>query len=213
MFRPGMDSPLQRRQTAPMENVLAMIPAIVALMLSPGPVTLTSAAFGAAYGRRAVRLVLVMTAGTATIIVMVALGVFGLVTALPGVEPVLIGLGGVYILYLAWKIWSAPPMRERDVSAEMPAAIGVYLMALANPKAFAAMAALFSGFPLIEADPLANGVVKSIMLICCATTINLSWMSIGTVLARLMSDPGTSRTLNRAFAVMLVLSVVAMLVL
>lgn len=196
-----------------MENVVAMIPAIVALMLSPGPVTLTSAAFGAAYGWRAVRLVLVMTSGTATVIALVALGVFGLVTVLPGVEPVLMTLGGIYILYLAWKIWSAQPVEARQVDAVMPAAIGVYLMAVANPKAWAAMAALFSGFPLIEGDPLANGILKSAMLICCATTINLSWMSVGAVLSRMLSDPALSRVLNRAFAVMLVASVVAMLAL
>ena len=196
-----------------MENFAAMLPAIVALMLSPGPVTLTSAAFGAAYGWRAARLVLVMTAGTATIIVMVALGVFGLVTVIPGIEPVLMGLGGAYILYLAWKIWQAPPATARQAGAAMPAALGVYLMALANPKAYAAMAALFSGFPLIEDDPLANGIVKSVTLISCATTINLGWMSVGTALARVLSDPVRSRILNRFFAVLLVLSVAGMILL
>ena len=107
-----------------MENAAAMIPAIVALMLSPGPVTLTSAAFGAAYGRRATRMVLIMTSGTATVIVLVALGVFGLVTLVPGIEPMLMGLGGLYILYLAWKIWNAPPVQARQVDIAMPAAIG-----------------------------------------------------------------------------------------
>ena len=208
-----MDSGPETDETAAMENFAAMLPAIAALMASPGPVTLTSAAFGAAYGRRAIRLVLTMTAGTATIIVMVALGVFGLVTALPGVEPILMGLGGLYILYLAWKIWSAPPIHERQVGGDMPAVIGFYLMALANPKAYAAMAALFSGFPLIETDPLANGILKSVILICTATTINLTWMSIGTVLATVLRDPSTSRKLNQAFAVMLVLSVIAMVLL
>ena len=152
-----------------------------------------------------------MTAGTATIIVMVALGVFGLVSAVPAAEPVLMGLAGAYILYLAWKIWSAPPVTTRDAGTSMPAALGVYLMAVANPKAYAAMGALFSGFPLIDGDPLANGVLKSALLICCATVINLGWMTVGTALAQMLSDPGTSRMLNRVFAVLLVVSVIAML--
>ena len=75
------------------------------------------------------------------------------------------------------------------------------------------MAALFSGFPLIQGDPLANGIVKSAMLICCATIINLSWMTIGAALARVLSDPARSRMLNRVFAVLLVVSVLGMLVL
>ena len=46
-----------------------------------------------------------------------------------------------------------------------------------------------------------------------STVINLSWMSVGTALARMMSDPVTSRMLNRSFAVLLVASVIAMAVL
>lgn len=193
-----------------MENVFALLPAALALMGSPGPVTLASAAFGAAWGWRAARLVLAMTAGTATIIMAVAVGLLGLVAVLPGAGPVLMVLGGLYMLYLAWRIWSAPPLSEHAPRATMPAALGVYVAALANPKAWAAFAALFSGFPLIEGDALANGIVKAAMLICLATCINLSWMSAGAMLARLFRDPLASRRLNRVFAVALIGSVGAM---
>lgn len=196
-----------------MENLIALLPTAFALMGSPGPVTLASAAFGAAFGWRAVPLVLAMTAGTATIIVMVALGVFGLLQAIPGAAPVLSALGGIYILYLAIRIWSAPALQDQAQRLAMPSPVGVYLVALANPKAYAAMAALFSGFPLIPDDLLLNGVVKSILLVCFATTVNLTWMSVGNVLARRLKDPAANRTLNRIFAVTLVLSVIVMLVL
>ena len=193
-----------------MENLLALLPAALAMMASPGPVTLASAGFGAAYGLRAARLVLIMTAGTATIILMVATGMLGLLTALPGAAPVLMTASGAYILYLAWKIWTAPPVARADTTTQMPAALGVYAMALANPKAYAAMGALFSGFPLIEGDPLSNAIVKSVVLICFATTVNLTWMSFGTALAIRLSSPATSAMLNRVFAVLLVLSVAGM---
>ena len=94
-----------------MENVTAMVPAIIALMASPGPVTLASAALGAAYPWSiALPRVLAMTIGTATVIVLVASGVTGLITAMPGAAPVLMVLAGSYILYLAWKIATAPPI-------------------------------------------------------------------------------------------------------
>ena len=196
-----------------MENLAALLPAAFALMASPGPVTLASAGFGAAWGRQAVPLVLAMTAGTATIIVMVALGVLALVAALPGAEPVLTVLGGIYILYLAWKIWSAAPLKRSEQSRELPSVAGVYAVALANPKAYAAMAALFSGFPLIEGNALSNGVVKVALLIGLATCINLSWMIVGSALASVFEHRNSARLLNRTFAVLLVISVGAMFVL
>ena len=56
-----------------MENVAAMVPVILALMASPGPVTLASAALGAAYPWTiALPRVVAMTAGTAGEIVRAA---------------------------------------------------------------------------------------------------------------------------------------------
>ena len=197
---------------AEMENLAALLPAAFALMASPGPVTLASAGFGAAWGKQAVPLVLAMTAGTATIIFMVALGVLALVAAIPGAEPVLTVLGGMYILYLAWKIWNAAPLRRSEQAGALPSVVGVYAVALANPKAYAAMAALFSGFPLIEGDALSNGVVKVALLISLAKCINLSWMILGAALAGVFEQNSSARLLNRTFAVLLVISVAAMFV-
>ncbi|MEM7210329.1 MAG: LysE family transporter [Pseudomonadota bacterium] len=196
-----------------MENLAALLPAAFALMASPGPVTLASAGFGAAWGSSAIPLVLAMTAGTATIIVMVALGILGLITAVPGAEPVLMTLGGAYILYLAWRIWHAPVSTRALQAGQMPSVATVYSGALANPKAYAAMAALFSGFPIFPEDPVTNGIAKVVLLIAFATCVNLTWMSIGTALARLVTSPKAGRNLNRAFAVMLILSVGAMVIL
>lgn len=194
-----------------MDRILALMPAVLALMASPGPVTLASAAMGAAYPRRVAALrVLVMTTGTATVIVMVAIGVTGLVTAIPGAAPVLTLAAAGYILYLAWKIATAPPIARAAAEAP-PALTAIYLMAIANPKAWAAMGALFSGFPLIDGAPVLNGVVKAVLLTCFALTINMSWMLAGSALASVLRNPRASRGLNVTMAVLLVLSVAVML--
>ena len=192
-----------------MENVTAMVPAIIALMASPGPVTLASAALGAAYPWSiALPRVLAMTIGTATVIVLVASGVTGLITAMPGAAPVLTVLAGSYILYLAWKIATAPPIGER--SGDAPLLLGAYLMAVANPKAFAAMGALFSGYPLFPGDPVKTALVKAAGLPLIALCINTTWMLSGSILRSLMSDPKISRIVNITFAVSLICSVAAM---
>ena len=84
-------------------------------------------------------------------------------------------------------------------------------MAVANPKAFGAMAALYSGFPLM-ADPVAGAALKTGLLASFALTINTGWMLGGTALAGVMRDPVRSRALNLGFAAMLVVSVAALFV-
>ena len=194
------------------ETVLTALPAFLgaalALMATPGPVTLASAAAGAAWPGRATGFVLAMSAGTLTVITLVALGVTGLLTSVPGAAPVVGALGAAYVLYLAWKIATAPPIGSAG-AAPPPSLAGAYAMAIANPKAWGAFAALFSGFPLVPGDPVATGVVKVGILYFLPPAINLTWMVVGTRLARAISDPVTGRMVNRVMAVLLVASVAA----
>jgi threonine/homoserine/homoserine lactone efflux protein len=194
-----------------MEEFAAMLPAVLALMGTPGPVTLASAGFGAAWGPSAFRHVAAMTAGTATVMVLVAAGITGLVASIPGAQPVLTALAGAYFLYLAWRIATAPPLASLHAADARPPLLAVYAMAVANPKAFGAMAALFSGFPLL-ADPVAGAVLKTALLASFALTINTVWMLGGTALAGVMRDPVRSRALNLGFAALLVASVAALFV-
>jgi threonine/homoserine/homoserine lactone efflux protein len=192
-----------------MDGLLALFTAALTLMGSPGPATLSSAAAGAAYRLRAVPYVLGISLGTITVMVLVAAGVTGLVTSIPGAAPVISGLAAAYILYLAWRIATAPPVGALDRQAAAPPFIGGYAMAVVNPKAYGAMGALFSGFPLIPDDPVTGGMLKVAILSGFALAINATWMSVGAGLARAMRNPRTSRALNVTFAVLLVASVVA----
>jgi len=193
-----------------MENLLSLSAAVIALMSTPGPVTLASAAFDAAYGVRAFPHVAVMTTGTATVMVLVAFGVIGLLALLPGLTPAVSVLAGLYVLYLAYRIAMAPPVGGIEEDEIFPSLFGVYVMAVANPKAWGAMAALFSGYPLLQ-DPVAGAVLKVGLLTACALAINTAWMLGGTTLARLVQSPRAGRALNILFALLLVVSVAAML--
>ena len=191
-----------------MDGLIALFTAAIALMGSPGPATLSSAAAGAAYRLRAVPYVAGITLGTITVMVLVAAGVTGLITSLPGAAPVISALAAAYILYLAWRIATAPPVGALDRQAAAPPFIGGYAMAVVNPKAYGAMGALFSGFPLVPHDPVTDGTLKVALLSGLALAVNATWMSLGAGLARAMQNPRTSRALNVTFAVLLVASVV-----
>lgn len=196
-----------------METVIALYAAALALMGSPGPATLSCAAAGAAYGVRAMPYVLGITLGTSTVIVLVATGLTGVLMAIPGVAPVVAAAAGTYILYLAWKIANAPPVGALNAADNAPPWYAAYGMAIANPKAYGAMGALFSGFVVIPSDPVKDAAVKAVMLAPVALGVNMVWMLTGRGLARMMRDPQASRILNVTFAVMLVISVMLALML
>ena len=99
LFRSGQ--PNQRGAIITTDGLIALMIAAAALMGSPGPATLSAAAAGAAYRLRAVPYVIGISFGTMTVMVLVAAGVTGLVTSIPGAAPVISTLAGGYILYLA----------------------------------------------------------------------------------------------------------------
>ena len=80
-------------------------------------------------------------------------------------------------------------------------------MAVANPKAYVAFLALFSGYPILPDQQLIGIAVKIVFLGGFALVVNLCWMTLGRTLAGLMRSPKASKALNMTFAILLMLSV------
>lgn len=195
------------------ENLVLLLLAALPLMGSPGPATLSLAAVGSAFGVRAgLPFMVGIASGTLVVICIVATGVTGIVLALPGAVPVLVTLGGAYIIWLAWKIATAPPAAERGTGERAPALAGGLLLALANPKAYATFAAVFSGQVVVPDDPLVDAGVKIATLMVAIVVLDIVWLALGSALARVMAEPRLARAINIGFAVLLVLSVAAALV-
>jgi threonine/homoserine/homoserine lactone efflux protein len=82
-----------------------------------------------------------------------------------------------------------------------------FVLALVNPKAYAAMAALFSGFALVRDWPELDAILKALLLVAIMTTVNSAWLAAGSALTRCFHDPTLNRLINVAFAVLLLASV------
>ncbi len=192
------------------ENLVLLLLAALPLMGSPGPATLSLAAVGSAFGVRAgLPFMAGIASGTLVVICIVATGITGVVLALPGAVPVLVTLAGAYILWLAWKIATAPPAAERRTGERAPALAGGLLLALANPKAYATFAAVFSGRVAVPGDPLVDAAVKIATLMVAIVILDIVWLALGSALARVMANPRLGRAVNIGFALLLVLSVAA----
>ena len=197
-----------------MQDLFGFIVAGFALTGSPGPATLSLAAAGAAFGaRRSLLFMLGIVTGVTCVMAITASGVIGLVLSLPGAVPVVGGLAAAYMLYLAWRIATAPPLSEEAGDGLAPSFLGGLFLALANPKAYAAMTALFSGFVLLAGRPVTDAFAKGLVLLATILIVNTAWLNVGAALTGLFRSPLANRVINIAFALLLVVSVVVALLL
>jgi threonine/homoserine/homoserine lactone efflux protein len=191
-----------------MEGVLSFVLAGLALAGSPGPNTLSLAATGAAFGvRRSLGYMTGVVVGMVAVMAITATGMVGVLLALPGAAPIVTVLAAAYFVYLAYRIATAPPLMEDTTPRRRPSfAAGVFL-SLINPKAYAAMAALFSGFVLVREQIETDVAAKIIVLTAVIVAVNLAWLIAGAGLTRFFRDPRTNRIINVSFAILLVASV------
>ncbi len=198
----------QNRFTAAMHNLPAFLIAAFALAGSPGPNTLSLAAAGAAFGvRGGVVYMLGLTAGMLVVMALTASGVAATLLAVPGARPVIAVAAAVYFIYLAWRIATAPPIGAVSRQKRRPGFAAGVFQSLVNPKAYAAMAAMFSGFVLIAGHIAVDNGVKLGVLMGVIAVVNVAWLSGGAALTRSFRDPRTSRAINITFAVLLLASV------
>jgi threonine/homoserine/homoserine lactone efflux protein len=176
----------------------------LAIMGSPGPATISLTAAGSAYGvRRSLAYLLGIVVGTTIVLVAVATGVTATLLTVPATEAVLIVVSAAYILWLAYHIATAPPLAAQTASAEAPSLVGGTLLGVANPKAWVAIAAVFTSARLAERASM-DAAAKIVVLAAMIVVINTVWLIAGASLAPLLRDPRRARIVNVALAAALV---------
>lgn len=191
-----------------MDGLSGFLLAALALAGSPGPATLSLTATGAAFGAgRGLAYLAGIVVGMVLVMAAVAAGLVGLLMAVPGATPVVTVLAGAYFLYLAWRIATAPPLSDDNARRPAPTFIAGLALSLVNPKGYAAMAALYSGFVLVPGRVGTDVAAKMAVLTLVIVAVNVAWLLAGAGLTRFFRDPRSNRLINVAFAVLLVASV------
>jgi threonine/homoserine/homoserine lactone efflux protein len=149
------------------------------------------------------------TIGVVAVMVITATGLIGVVLAVPGAMPVVAAVAVAYFVYLAWRIATAPPLSDTaEVRIEPSLRTGIF-QSLINPKAYAAMAALFSGFVLVHGEVALDAAVKLAVVTVIMVIVNIAWLKAGAAMTRFFRDARTNRIVNVAFAALLLVSVAA----
>lgn len=191
-----------------LSKILVLWLAAFPLMGSPGPATLSLAALGSAFGvRQCLPYYLGIVAGTTGVLIMISLGLTGLLLAQPRLATVVTIVAALYILYLAYRIATAPVGAKKESNTDAPAFKSGFLLAIANPKAFAAIGAVYSGNLIVENAVTWDALAKVLLLMVVIVIVNLLWLSVGSVFSSVLSNPRISRIVNVVFAILLIASV------
>jgi threonine/homoserine/homoserine lactone efflux protein len=190
-------------------QLLALVLAATVVMGSPGPATISVAAVGAAFGLRdSLRYAGGIVLGTIAVLLVVATGIMAVLASMPKLAPLLVVASASYILYLAFKIATAPPLAARTAEASRPTWPAGFLLAFANPKAYVAIAAVFAGASSNQGGAEFGLWTKLTVLAVMIVVIHVVWLLAGAVFARFLRRPVTSRIINLVFAATLVLTTV-----
>ncbi|AZV19909.1 LysE family translocator [Mesorhizobium sp. M7A.F.Ce.TU.012.03.2.1] len=188
-------------------QLLALVLAALVIMGSPGPATISVTAVGTAFGlRHSLGYAWGIILGTIAVLLVVATGVVAVLTATPKLAPLLAFASAAYILYLAFKIATAPPMAARGAEASCPTWLAGFLLAVANPKAYVAIAAVFAGASPKQGNTELGPWLKLMALALMIVAIHALWLVLGVAFARFLRRPAASRIVNLVFAATLVLT-------
>ncbi|HET7313577.1 LysE family translocator [Salinisphaera sp.] len=179
----------------------AMIPvALFALATvgTPGPNNVMLTASGARYGYRGTLVHIAgILGGSAVLYLGVALGLGALFQQYAPVQYTLRVLGAVYLLYLGWRIASAPPPTLDMAGAARPLSfIEAAAFQFANPKVWVMGLTLTASFLPRHGPVFVNAVVLTAIMIVVGLPCLSFWAAFGSVIGRTLRSARAWRIFN-----------------
>ncbi len=127
-----------------------------------------------------------------------AAGLFSAVQALPFAQRGLAIVATVYLLFLAWKIATAPvgEASETGSSGFAETALGGALLGVTNPKAYIAFASLMAAYPIAHGSPPLDLGIKWSICVAVMVVVDLAWLALGVAVGKTRLSPGAERAMN-----------------
>jgi len=171
---------------------------------TPGPNNMLLTASGANFGfRRTLPHIFGVVIGCVGLMAAVALGLGAIFERWPEFQTALKVLGSLYLLWLAWKIASAPaPSRVRDENARPMTLWQAAAFQFANPKAWIMSISGVASFTLTGDAFLASALLLiSVMAAVSIPSISI-WAGFGVMIGRLLTTATHWRYFNIAMGVL-----------
>ena len=181
--------------------------------ITPGPSNVLLTATGMQVGLwRGLPCLFGVSAGMGSMMFLAAYGFGALVLQHPQVMQIVRWLGAAFLLWLAWKIASAPVGDGNATTPEPTGFVGATLLQWVNPKAWLVSAGAVAAYLPDEADAaLLRAAIFALVFVSAALPSGFVWLVFGAAAQRLLSDPPRQRGFNVAMGLALAASVVMIL--
>lgn len=189
-------------------NLFVFGAAYLAAVMLPGPAVTALVARVLARGTHgAAAYVAGAIAGSLVWFTIAALGLAALATVFSGLFLVIRYAGAAYLLYLAWKLWTAParPMEGGDIAPEGQGRLFLAGLAvnLGNPKAVVFFLALLPSVVRLEELTLPGFVALATLIVVIVACVFGAYVLAAARARRLFAAPPMARLANRGGAVVM----------
>lgn len=192
-----------------MTSILPLLLFVAVSTVTPGGATTLATASGARFGfARSIPMMLGIAIGLALLAAVAALGLGGLLLALPSLQTAVKSVGTAYLLWLAWRIArSGPPGADNGPARPVTLVNGLLLLWL-NPKSWAMTVGAAASFALLASSPNRLAILFATAFGVAACASLALWCALGVLLARLFRTAHHWRMLNLAMGVLLAASLI-----
>ncbi|SED51147.1 Threonine/homoserine/homoserine lactone efflux protein [Rhizobiales bacterium GAS191] len=175
--------------------------AAIGLLGSPGPAIAALVAVGKEKGfSRGLRFYGGLQAGLAIAAAICAAGLFSAIRAQPGAMAAMTIAATFYLIYLAFKIATAPvgTQTEGHASGFAATASGGFLLGVMNPKAYVAFISLMASYPIVRSNPTLDLAIKWLVCVAVMIAVDIIWLWLGVVIRKANPTPKVESLLNAA---------------
>jgi threonine/homoserine/homoserine lactone efflux protein len=193
------------------DTLLALILFAFSTSITPGPNNMMLFASGVNFGfRRTIPHMFGIGAGFLSLLLGVGLGLGALLATVPLAYTGLKIAGGLYLVWIAWKIGTSRSLGQGEAKANPMTFLGAAAFQWVNPKAWVMAITAMAVYP----DPRNYALTVAIVALVFAA-VNVpsvsTWAGFGSALREWLSVPVRLKWFNITMAILLVLSLWPML--
>ena len=180
----------------------------VAAAFTPGPNNIIGSYSGFNFGiKKSLPLILGVTFGYTTLIVLSAGGLGIIFNAYPILKVIIKFLGSLFLLYLAYKISFQNKIKEKKIKSPVKF-YETFIFQFVNPKGVFAAITSISLFVGLGQDYLFHSFVVIMVSFFCAITSITSWCLLGKFLRRFSENKKFIQTFNYTMSFSLIVCVI-----
>ena len=192
-------------------TLLALFGFAFATSVTPGPNNMMLFASGVNFGfRRTIPHMLGISAGFFVLLVAVGFGLGALLESVPLIYSAIKFAGGIYLLWIAWKIANTHEIGEAKTGAKPMTFLGAAAFQWVNPKAWVMAVTAMATYTNPDTFFVSVLIVGAVFALVNLPSVS-AWAGFGSVLREWLSVPPRLKWFNISMAMLLVVSLWPML--